>query len=341
MRMEDIAKMANVSKAAVSLALNGKPGIGSDTRERILRIAKEAGYLVKAKPPVSPKQAKMLIFLVFTNSGIVLHDYFQQPFFRELIQHIEERARSKGYSMLFSSIDIDSFEKEIELLAEEHAGNGVILLGTNLSEEQISLIADKMPKLVVLDTMYETLPIPFVEINNVMGTHQVAMYLHEMGHREIGYVASTVRIHNFEARMRGFKEALRGVGMELPDQRIFRIVPTVLTAQESFREQLETYKSTMGELPTALFCENDYMAISVMKALGEMGLNVPEDISVIGFDNIHESIVVSPELTTVHVEKEVLAHTAVDLLVDIISEQRLVGLKLVVDTSLIKRLSSK
>ncbi|GGF97696.1 LacI family transcriptional regulator [Paenibacillus albidus] len=339
MKMEDIAKMANVSKAAVSLALNGKPGIGQDTRERILRIAKDAGYAAKVKPPAPGKQAKTLLFLAFTNSGIVLEDYYQQPFFRELIQHTEERARSKGYSMLFSSVDMGSFEQEIELIAEENATSAVILLGTNLSREQISLIAGKMPNLVVLDTMYETLPLPFVEINNTMGAYQAASHLHGLGHRDIGYVASSVRIHNFEARKRGFSQALQELGTDLPEPSLFTVAPTVLTVQDSFKTQLSAYKQAKGSYPTALFCENDYIAISVIKTLAELGLGVPEDISVIGFDNIRESIVVTPELTTIHVEKELLARTAVDLLTDSVQENQFSGIKTLVDTSFKERLS--
>ncbi|ULO06187.1 LacI family DNA-binding transcriptional regulator [Paenibacillus sp. 19GGS1-52] len=339
MRMEDIAKIANVSKAAVSLALNGKPGIGSETRDRILRIAKDAGYAARIKPAAPAKQAKTLLFLAFTNSGIVLEDYYQQPFFRELIQHTEERARSKGYSMLFSSVDMEFFERDIELIADENSGNGVILLGTNLSREQIATIAARMPNLVVLDTLYETLPIHFVEINNVMGAHQAATHLHDIGHREIGYVASSVRIHNFDSRKRGFKRTLKDLNVDLPDSRVFTVSPTVLSVQESFKEQLSVYKQATGGYPTALFCENDYIAISVMKTLAELGLNVPEDVSVIGFDNIRESIVVSPELTTIHVEKELLARTAVDLLVDSISENSRTSVKTVVDTVFTERLS--
>jgi DNA-binding LacI/PurR family transcriptional regulator len=98
MKMEDIAKLAGVSKSAVSLTFNGKPGVGPETRERILQIARESGYLPKIKPSAPETTAKSLTFLVFANSGIVLEQYYQQPFFRELIHFIEERCRTNEIS---------------------------------------------------------------------------------------------------------------------------------------------------------------------------------------------------------------------------------------------------
>lgn len=101
-KMEDIAKLAGVSKSAVSLALSGKPGVGADTRDRILQIAKEHGYQMKLPSTAADTQlAKSLTFVVFANSGIVLEQYYQQPFFRELIHYIEDRCRARGYSLLF------------------------------------------------------------------------------------------------------------------------------------------------------------------------------------------------------------------------------------------------
>lgn len=342
MKMEDIAKIAQVSKSAVSLALSGKPGIGSETRERILRIAREMGYNVKPRNSTAPsdKTSKSILFLVITNLGIVLEEYYQQPFFRELIHFVEERCRSKGYSVMFSSVDMEQFEHNVRAIAEEHRSNGVILLGTNLGREQIAAAADRLPQLVVLDTCYDTLPIHFVEINNAMGAYQAGAHLCELGHKDIGYVASNVRIHNFEERKSGFLAALRERGLEVAPSRTFAVAPTLLSSQESMRQQLEACIRSEGRLPTALFCECDYIAISAMKTLAELGYRVPEDISVIGFDNINESVIVTPELTTIHVEKEKMARLAVDLLTDPAEHGSDARMKIRVDTRFVERLST-
>lgn len=338
MKMEDIAKLAGVSKSAVSLAFSGKPGISPETRERIQQIARESGYLPKTKTQSIEPSAKSLTFLVFTNSGIVLEQYYQQPFFRELIHFIEERCRNKGYSLLFSSIDMEFFDRDLRSAAEEKRSDGVVLLGTNLNREQIADISSKLqPHLVVLDTCFETLPVHFVEINNFMGAYQAGRYLCSMGHSDIGYIASNIRIHNFEERKRGFTAALEEYGTKIAENQLFSVAPTILSSQESLKGKIEAFLQEGNGLPTAFFCECDYIAISAMKTLSELGYRIPEDVSVIGFDNISESVIVSPELTTINVEKERMAYLAVDLLLESIELGQHVKTKMKVDTHFVER----
>lgn len=341
MKMEDIAKLAGVSKAAVSLALSGKPGISPETRERILQIAKESGYLPKTKTPATDNAAKSLTFLVFTNSGIVLEQYYQQPFFRELIHYIEDRCRSKGYSLRFTTIDMGFFERDIRAVAEDRQNDGVILLGTNVNQSEIGTIAEILgPHLVVLDTCFETLPVHFVGINNFMGAYQAGSHLCEMGHQEIGYIASNVRIHNFDERKEGFWAALRARGLDASANHYFSVAPTMLSSQEELKAQLKPLLTGGNRLPTALFCECDYIAISAMKTLTELGVRIPEEVSVVGFDNISESRIIAPELTTIHVEKKRMAQLAVDLLVESVELGVEAKAKIRVDTRFVERLSS-
>lgn len=340
-KMEDIARLAGVSKSAVSLALNGKPGISPETRQRILQIAKEHNYQLKARSSDSDARTKSLTFLVFVNSGIVLEQYYQQPFFRELIYHIEERCRHHGCSLLFSTVDMSHFERDLSALAKMSPNDGVILLGTNLDREQIAAVAARLPaSLVVLDTCCDTLPLHFVEINNIMGAYQAGIHLCELGHERIGYIASNVRIHNFDERMTGFRTALREKGRALDERLVFSVAPTILSSQDALKDQLQAFLAAGHQLPTAFFCECDYIAISAIKTLTELGYRIPDDVSVVGFDNISEAIIVSPELTTVHVDKERLARLAVDLAIESIHSEHRVKSKIKVDTEFVARLSS-
>lgn len=340
MKMDDIAKLAGVSKSSVSLALSGKPGIGSETKDRIVQIAKEHGYVIKKRSGKLESIAKSLTFLVFANSSIILESYYQQPFFRELINFIEERCKAHGYSLVFAAIEMEQYEKEITQFVEERQTDGVILLGTNLDRPQIEELSRLIPHLVVLDTCFETLPVHFVEINNFMGAYQAGTHICESGHRNIGYLASNVRIHNFDERKRGFQAALQYYGCSADIYAEFQISPTAMTSQPELKQQLEAYLRSGRELPTALYCECDYIAISAIKTLSEMGYRIPDDISVIGFDNINESRIVTPELTTVHVEKERMAQLAVELLIDSIGSNP-PKTKCKVDTVLVPRLSCR
>lgn len=337
LKMEDIARLAGVSKSAVSLTLSGKPGIGQDTRERILRIVQEYGYRFKRRSGKAGTTATSLTFMVLANSGIVSDLYYQQPFFRELIHHIEERCRAKGYSLMFSTIDYDRFEHDVSIFPNEKDSVGVILLGTNLTRTQIETIAIRFPQLVVLDTCYDTLPVSFVEINNVMGAYHAGRYLCEAGHRSIGYLASDVRIHNFEERKKGFLSALQECGIHQGVEIEFCASPTIINSQNGLKVQIEDYLREGHTLPSAIFCECDYLAISAMKTLAELGYHVPQDVSVVGFDNITESMVVSPELTTIHVEKERLAQFAVETLTNRLGQRLDSCIKIKIDTQLVKR----
>lgn len=356
MKMEDIARMANVSKAAVSLAFNGKPGIGQETRDRILQIAAEAGYTPKIRAAGARKeeeeqgegtnygsgeagQSASFVFLVVTNSGIVLEEYYQQPFFQELIQCIEERCRQKGYRLFFSKVDIESFEEEIHKDGGASRHQGVIVLGTNLSRKQIQYIHQHFTNVVVLDTCYEEMPVQFVGINNTMGAYQAGTFLCESGHTSVGYIASSVRIHNFEERERGFLSALAEYDIQVAPEHRLSVAPTILTSQEALKQQLTSILENGKALPTAWFCECDYIALSAIKTMSELGIRVPQDTSIIGFDNIKESVIVSPELTTIHVDKERMAFLAVDMLSDWMQQELSVKTKIKVDTTFVERKS--
>ncbi|WP_317890214.1 LacI family DNA-binding transcriptional regulator [Paenibacillus sabuli] len=337
MKIEDIAKMANVSKSAVSLAMNGKPGIGKETRARILQIAKEHGYA--ARTPKAEKgraPGNTIRFIACTQAGIVPEHFSQQPFFMELIQYIEEKCRKRGLSLLFNTLHPDELERRIGELEQEHASAGILLLGTNLGGDQVRAIAAQQRRLVVLDTCFDAIEANFVVMNNKLGAHQAAGQLLADGHTRIGIVQSDERIANFSARQEGFLQALAAAGLDCAEEDRFTLSPTIVAAQEPFIAALRTRREP---LPTALFCECDYIAISAIKSLAALGLRVPHDVSVIGFDNIHESVVITPELTTVHVEKEAMAELAVAKLIDLMAHGPGVTTKIVVDTRLVVRAS--
>lgn len=341
MNMDDIAKLAGVSKSAVSIALNGKAGVGEDTRMRILKIANEHGYSGKIKTAVPEKTGRVVQFLVFTNSQLVHEDYYQQPFFKELIHFIEQRCRSHGYTLQFSTINENNYEQGIPLLNDDDGSSGVILLGTNLDSTSISDIAARLPRLVVLDTCYDELPVHFVEINNYMGGFQAGSYLLKQGHRKIGYIGSDERIHNFDERRRGFLAALAANGIEVPDSCALAVPPAILAAQEPLREQFRRLTDNGQEMPTAWFCECDYIAIGAMRVLRGLGYRIPDDVSILGFDNIDECLIVSPELTTIHVEKQRMAELAVDLISSAFEDDDNIKTKVKVDTRFVERNSCK
>ncbi|MBM7570583.1 LacI family DNA-binding transcriptional regulator [Aquibacillus albus] len=341
MKIDDIAKIANVSKSAVSLALNGKNGVSEQTREKILKIAQEHGYIprpiIKASQ-YSQSKPKILRLVACTNAGIVTEQYESLPFFNELFNSIDKHTGSSGYSLMVSSINIENLRDEITRLESEQKSAGILLLGTNLTKEQIKTISNVQPNLVVLDTCYETLDTNFVVMNNLFGAYQAGEYLIKLGHKDIGYVESNTRMYNFDMRKQGFLQILSEHNLSVANNDFFKLSPTDISSQDKFKQEIQRRKKT---LPTALFCECDYMAISVIKTLTELNINVPDDISVIGFDNIFESKVITPELTTINVKKDKIASLAVEKLIKFINEDENDKSKLIVDTELVERGSCK
>jgi len=341
MKIDDIAKLANVSKSAVSLALNGKNGVSKETRDKIIKIAQEHGYI--PRPIIKADQyfqtsSKLLRFVACTHEGIVTENYETMPFFTELINNIDKQIGSNGYSLIVSAIRINNLKDEIARLEQEQKSAGILLLGTNLTPEQINLVSSIQPNLVVLDTCFETLDVNFVVMNNIYGAYQAGKYLINLGHENIGYVESTTRMYNFDMRRKGFLQALEESDLKIAEHNYYPISPTVITSQEEFKNKI---KKQMNNLPTALFCEADYMAISVIKSLYEIGIHVPNDVSIIGFDNIFESQVITPELTTINVKKDKIALLAVEKLIREIDNNENDKIKLLVDTDLIERNSCK
>jgi DNA-binding LacI/PurR family transcriptional regulator len=335
--LKEIADKAQVSTSAVSLALNGKPGVSAETRDKIIKIAREFGYTPKSIERAEEIYggSRVIRFVACTNHGIISDEYQNQPFFTELFQHIEEQCRSLGYSILYSSIRHDTFWNDIERLEDNYTSKGIILLGTNLSATEIEAVARQNPNLVIIDTLYEHLHFNFVVMNNVMGAYQAANYLIELGHRRIGYVQSVSRMYNFNARRRGFFECLESYDIPFSSDHLITVQPTVTSAQSEFITQW----SEIGEPPTALFCECDYIAISVIKSLLEMGVRVPEDVSVVGFDNIGEASIITPELTTINVAKQQIAMNAVNAIISSTENTQIEHTKVIVDTSVVERRS--
>ena len=341
LRIIDIAKLANVSPSAVSIALNNKPGISQETRDKILNIVEEKGYVHKPNSkstPVSQNNNKVVNFVACTNPGIVIDKFENLPFFTELIRHIGECLSSRGYSLMISSINLDNVAEEIKQFTSEENCNGIILLGTDLTKEQITFFAEHQPNIVVVDTCFETLNVDFVNMNSVLGAYQAANHLIELGHKRIGYAESTVRIQNFELRKKGFLTALHQKGFVLSDRDHFPMLPTLLTSQEKLKEELQQRRN---DLPTAIFCESDYIAISLLKSFKEIGIKVPEEISIIGFDDIQETKITSPELSSIHVPKKEMALLATDRIIALMEGHAKSKMKMIVDTNIKERGSSR
>lgn len=333
MTNKELAQKLNISPAALSLVLNNKPGISDATRKRILEQLETLGYgdLIRKKPAKSEN----LCFVVFKKHGEILD---QHPFFLLLMEGLEAQARRYGRNLLFYTVDCrQPLEPQVQRLNDLDA-NGIVVFATEMAQEDISFFQSLHLPFLALDNDFTRFDVDTVCINNQMGIFQAVEHLVSLGHREIGLLSATSRISSFEERRLAFQNAL--TVFDLP-QRKESLVTLRYSEQESYQD-FRAYLQKAPNLPTAFVSEDDTMAIGAMQALREAGLRVPEDVSLVGFNNRPDCEMVQPGLTTIDVPKHSLGSTAIDALVQLIQrrerkEQSFHSLKTRISTQLLMR----
>ncbi len=308
MTIDEIAKLAQTSSATVSLALNNRPGVSAVTRERILQIAAESGYISKKKEAAATKKTIRLVAVSKPDTSNI-HN-FCTSFFADIINCIQCRCGELGYSMLYFVIPHNDFLTSLKQYEQAQPSMGTLLIGTYLNDKEVDLLQTLDGNVVLLDRNCPLNTLDTVGINNYMGAYKSAVRLIELGHKNIGYVQSSSRVANLAERFQGFRQALSDYRLSLPETSVFHINSYVPGSMELMCQKLQACR----ELPTAFFCENDYNALCLISSLNRLGYHVPDDFSVIGFDDVPECIITDPQLTTVRVDRRALAYAAVDRL---------------------------
>lgn len=317
MKLSEIASKANVSKTTASLVLNGKPGVSDSKREEILKIMNESNYVRLRHPNKSTNKSKLKIrFVAGTNDDVILTK-FEQPFFNELISLLTSEASCKNLSLIMSIFPKETLFQSLKEIENEEKSAGIILLGTNLTSTQLLPLSTYFDNLIIIDTESSGVDCTTVTMNNYLGGYITTQYLLEMGHHNIGYIKGQPRINNFFDRRRGFKSALIENNINPNKLPIFHMKGMQFSqSDERHIESLLNFAKSV----TAIFCENDYMALNLIQSLQNNGISVPDDISVIGFDDIVESRFASPQLTTVHVPLREIATETIRLILNGITE---------------------
>lgn len=305
-----LAQLLGVSPASVSLALNGKPGVSEETREKILAAALQHG-LKPVSAPAAVRRSSDITLAVYRKHGSICGD---TEFFSAVIEGMNAEACRRGFRLHVTYIYSDAWEdRQLEELRRSGAA-GCVLLATEMQQEDIQKFDDFPLPLVVLDSFFPGRCGAYVTIDNFDGARMAVRHLLSRGHRRIGHMASAVPISNFSERKQGLLAALS----EYPEATLqsFPVGTTPEQAYSDMSAHLRRRPFDPTLYPTAFFADNDIIAVSCIRAFREWGVRIPEDISVIGFDDVPLSCVTSPRLSTVRVEKETLGRLAITLLRD-------------------------
>jgi LacI family transcriptional regulator len=324
----DVARLAGVSTATVSRALNGTGQIAPATRATIDAAVEQLGY----RPNTI---ARSLVTKSTQTIAFLLPD-ITNPFYAALVSGIQQYALSHGHTMLLCTTEGDAEREEqyLSLLRAKQV-DGALVDGLVLPPDRIARFVEDGFPIVCLDRDIDSNAIPLVQVDNRLGGRLATQHLIDLGHDRIAHVTGARTLRISEDRLAGFRDALAAIGVT-PDPR--------LVAEGGFTEE-GGYDATRtlletGEEFTAVFAANDLSALGVLHALAESGRRVPEDVSVVGFDDLRLSAYTTPPLTTIRQPAAEIGQRATELLIDLTHGRRVRKLRHLLEPELVVRAST-
>lgn len=322
--LKEIAKMAGVSSATVSKVINGKDEhISENTRQRVLDIVEREGYIPNGV-------AKSLRMQNTKTIGLIMPDVMNL-FFSELARGIEDAAEKRGYSVILCNTDNKGAkeEKYIKILQEKKVDGIIITAAENSAGEFLKRCT--IPVVLVDRDIELDRKLGCITVDNEKGAYIATNFLIKKGCKNISYISSNKLSRPSTERLSGYKQALMENGIEFQED---------ITYFNNFKTEtgylgvLNVFKK--NKTVDGIFCGNDLIAIGAIKALKERGIRVPEDVKVIGFDNISICDYLDPPLTTIKQPIYEMGEEAINMLIDII-EKRSTSLNKVLEPILIER----
>ena len=308
-KLADIAKIVGVSTVTVSKALSGQKGVSEKMRARIEEVADELGYIRLSSEKDNDNSNNSSGHMIVT---IVAERYLQenQSFYWQIYQEITQTAISHN---CFTMLEVISHEDEKNAVLPQtimrNKADGVIIMGNfKKSYVEFLLKALEIPS-VFLDSSYADANCDAVVSNNVLGGYIMTKYLYKLGHRDIAFVGTLHCTSSIDDRYLGYIKATLEYGGSLD-------AATVLDDRdgEVGKVDLDKYLKFPKKMPTAFFCNSDYTASILIRKLNEEGYRVPEDVSVVGFDNYLNEQIVGVSLTTYAIDTKAMANRAVHII---------------------------
>ncbi len=301
--LKDVAKAAGVSYATVSRALSGSSQIGSETRERVLKLCDDMGYTTNFVARSMVTKRTNLIGLVVPS--------VDNQFMSELAYHAEVSARSHGYNIMLcdSGPDLRQEKTVVKLLLGRQVDGILIVPQSSRSYESLKPYLDQTPTVFLSENLRDQ-PQSYVAVDNSRGTYLGTQYLYELGHRDILYFGQR-QSTTHQLRAEGYLKACQELGLA---PRYFNSEYTRSSIQGGYQLAKELFQKPLDY--TAIFASTDSNALGVLTAADELGIDIPGRLSLIGFDNISATALSRIDLTTIDQPKKAMAVQAVDMLRD-------------------------
>lgn len=314
--IRDVAKKAGVSISTVSRAFNNYSDINSETRDRILKVSEELGYVpnIVARSLVSSKNYRL---------GLLIEDYDtaglanQMTF--EVVMSFKNAATRQGFEtvLLTTTSDMQKSERLDKLFSDKHL-DGAFIMGLKMTDEYYHELNEIKLPCVLMDVNIKNSMVSCIGIDNIKGAFLATEYLIKNGHKKIAFINGSREAFVSYERLDGYQLALNRYNMPIQNS-LMQHGDFTDKGAESAVEKLFSEHNDI----TAIFCASDIMAIGAINKLNGLGLSVPGDVSVIGFDDIFAASLMTPKVTTIKQDRNKIGETAVNLLLNSINGQKI------------------
>ncbi len=324
--LKDIAKEVGVSYATVSRALSGHPEVNKNTRKKIIEMAEEMGYQPNAIAQGLVKNETKTI-------GLLIPD-ITNPFFPAIARGIEEAAVEKGYSTFLCNTNWNkNIEKKYLNVLIQKQVDGLILTPSSESTDHLKFIKKLTPPKVFVNKIIDNSSDTFIIIDNKKGAYQAVEHLIKKGHENIAFIGGEKSSTANKERLTGYKNAMQDNGLKINNDYVKMKGFNRTSGYFIMKEML----MSEGCQITAVFSANDLLALGAIQAIKEANFNIPEDIAIVGFDDIEFASLPEIQLTTVSQPKYQMGQIAFDALYEKLTGQKTKERKIILEPSLIIR----
>ncbi len=339
--IKEIAKLTGVSATTVSNVLHGRTSkVSPDTLEKVQSALKTEKYAPNLAAQILAHQKSHIIGVIIYHTPRVGETMIEDPFTSSLLGAFEEEIRKKDYYMM---IHITNSASKVEELAKSWNLDGLLILWLS-PEGSKRLLDNTNTPMVFIDSYLDEKANNFynVGLDDYTGGYIATQYLIKMGHKKIGFVTDDTRINEKEDKS-GHKKRLQGYKKALKDNHIEFNSENIILLSQNKEERFETYKQLTGKNIdfTALFFIADYYAAEALTFFQKNGLLIPNDISIVGFDDVIYSKIVHPQITTIHQDIYERGRTATEMLFSLITNQKVANSEVKMPVSIIERHSVK
>jgi LacI family transcriptional regulator len=314
--IHELARLSGVSPSTVSRVFNGYTDVSDATRERVLAVARELDYTPSAAARSLVRQRSQLV-------GVILHTGpehpdLQHPFFQEVLVALKHAVGRAGYDLLVFASEDDGAEAGPPSYAKRvrhHAVDGVVLFGVDAADREMERVGNLGIPLMGIDLQTEGPRAGYVMSDNALGARLAVRHLHGLGHTRIATIAGPQDTVPGADRLRGYRTELDALGLEYRPQYVLDGDFYAESGRGAMRVLL-----AQAEPPTAVFAASDLMAVGALQAVQEAGMRVPDDVAIVGFDDVQIAPLVQPPLTTIRQDKAGIGSAAAVALVRMIEE---------------------